>query len=196
MAETDSFVDGLVEEQRQIDQKRRETARETVAAQPLANIEEARRFAENWIVTAMQHAANEEYWRGRALAAEGEALTDTSTLESPMANYKPLPMTAEVAILHDVTERPNGSRGRRARVALEVFSAACWLKPSTGLYDSKPAWTQELWARVADVAVDGSAKAAFETRTRLERRTETWEGIGPIGQRAWRTVVAAVENLG
>ena len=45
-------------------------ARDIVTAQPLANLGEARQFAENWIVTAAQHAANETYWRERALAAE------------------------------------------------------------------------------------------------------------------------------
>ena len=48
-------------------------ASEIVEARGLQTLTEAKVFAENWIVTAAQHAANEEYWRARALAAEARA---------------------------------------------------------------------------------------------------------------------------
>lgn len=56
--------------QAEIDAGRRKLAAETVENQQLATLEDAKRFAQNWIETAMQHCANEEYWRGRALEAE------------------------------------------------------------------------------------------------------------------------------
>jgi hypothetical protein len=68
----DPIVTNLASEQRRIDEERRAMARDIVTAQPLANLDEARQFAENWIVSAAQHAANETYWRERAFAAEGK----------------------------------------------------------------------------------------------------------------------------
>ena len=57
-------------EQEQIDKTRTKHADEIVAAQNLDTLEGARIFARNWIVTAMQHCANENYWRERAEKAE------------------------------------------------------------------------------------------------------------------------------
>lgn len=60
----------------------RKFARDIVRAQAksmgwpktVAPMAQAMRFAENWITTAAFHAANEEYWRGRALLAEGQLM--------------------------------------------------------------------------------------------------------------------------
>jgi hypothetical protein len=67
----DPIATDLTNEQRRVDEGRRAMARDIVTAQPLASLDEARQFAENWVVSAAQHAANETYWRERALAAEG-----------------------------------------------------------------------------------------------------------------------------
>jgi hypothetical protein len=53
-------------------------AKEIVDSQNLDSLNDAKQFAQNWIETAAQYAANEEYWRKRALAAE-KHLTQTKT---------------------------------------------------------------------------------------------------------------------
>lgn len=50
--------------QEEIDKERRQMAEEIVRGQNLTTLEEAKEFATRWIVTAAQHAANEEYYRG------------------------------------------------------------------------------------------------------------------------------------
>ena len=67
----DIFVDDLVAEQKQIDESRAQMADEIVSGQNIQTVEEGRRFARAWIITAAQLASNEEYWRQRAMAAEG-----------------------------------------------------------------------------------------------------------------------------
>jgi hypothetical protein len=56
------FVSTLAE-QRQIDAQRARMADEIVAGQQLDSLEEAKRFARGWIITAAQHSTNEEYYR-------------------------------------------------------------------------------------------------------------------------------------
>jgi hypothetical protein len=51
-----------VNEQKVIDENRRKMAKEIVDAQDPKTLEEAKRFAQNWIETAAQYAANEDYW--------------------------------------------------------------------------------------------------------------------------------------
>ncbi len=50
-------------EQRRIDENARKAAKEIVDGQKLETLEEAKRFAQNWIETAAQHSRNEEYFR-------------------------------------------------------------------------------------------------------------------------------------
>lgn len=50
-------------EQREIDAKRAAMADEIVAGQRVETVEEGRRFARAWIITAAQHAANEDHYR-------------------------------------------------------------------------------------------------------------------------------------
>lgn len=56
-----------------IDADRARMADGIVAGQSIQTVEEGRLFARNWIVTAAQHAANEEYYRG-LLDRIGESL--------------------------------------------------------------------------------------------------------------------------
>lgn len=49
--------------QAEIDKDRRKMAEEIVRAQNLTTLEDAKGFATKWIMTAAQHAANEEYYR-------------------------------------------------------------------------------------------------------------------------------------
>jgi predicted metal-dependent HD superfamily phosphohydrolase len=51
-------------DQRQRDADRAAMADEIVEGQRITTVEEGKRFAKAWIVTAAQHAANEEYYRG------------------------------------------------------------------------------------------------------------------------------------
>jgi ribosomal protein L37AE/L43A len=53
--------------QKDIDAKRLEMADEMLSTVPASQLYE---FARNWIVTAAQHATNEEYWQMRAKSAE------------------------------------------------------------------------------------------------------------------------------
>ena len=69
-AEIDGFVKGLAFKKRETDAQRRAMAKDIVDAQPLADLDVARRFAAAWIETAAQHCSNECYWRERALVAE------------------------------------------------------------------------------------------------------------------------------
>jgi hypothetical protein len=78
LAELDKFVVGLSKKQKIIDVRRRSMAKEIVDSQNLDSLNDAKQFAQNWIETAAQYAANEEYWRKRALAAE-KHLTQTKT---------------------------------------------------------------------------------------------------------------------
>lgn len=50
--------------QEEIDKGRREMAEKIVADRNLTTLEEAKGFATEWIITAAQHLANEEYFRG------------------------------------------------------------------------------------------------------------------------------------
>lgn len=59
----DTEVDELVAEQRRLTANREAMADEIVAGQQITSLEEALRFARSWIVTAAQHAANEDYHR-------------------------------------------------------------------------------------------------------------------------------------
>jgi hypothetical protein len=56
--------DQLITEQRQIDARRNAMAEEIIAEQRVTSLEEALQLARSWIVTAAQHAANEDYYRG------------------------------------------------------------------------------------------------------------------------------------
>jgi hypothetical protein len=64
--------------QAEIDRGRRMTAHQVVEDRKLETLEDAKQFAEKWIVSSMQHVANEEYYRterDRLLAErEGERL--------------------------------------------------------------------------------------------------------------------------
>jgi hypothetical protein len=55
----------MIDEQHRIDADRGQMADKIVADAPLADLAAARRFARGWIITAAQHAANEEYYRGQ-----------------------------------------------------------------------------------------------------------------------------------
>jgi polyhydroxyalkanoate synthesis regulator phasin len=64
------FVAKLIATQRAIDGQAKKMADEIVDGQRLETLDEAKRFASNWIQTAAQYARNEEYWQSRAHAAE------------------------------------------------------------------------------------------------------------------------------
>jgi hypothetical protein len=60
----DDLAARISADQRQRDADRAAMADEIVAGQRITTVEEGQRFAKAWIVTAAQHAANEEYYRG------------------------------------------------------------------------------------------------------------------------------------
>jgi hypothetical protein len=60
------------ETQGEIDARRRAMAAEVVADRGLKTVLEAEQFARCWVETAAMHAANEDYWRGRAREAEAK----------------------------------------------------------------------------------------------------------------------------
>jgi|HubBroStandDraft_2_1064218.scaffolds.fasta_scaffold02109_10 hypothetical protein len=68
--DTEAFVDNAIEWQRDMDERTRVMAKEIVDGQDLKTLEEAKRFAQNWIQTAAQHSRNEAYWETRARDAE------------------------------------------------------------------------------------------------------------------------------
>jgi hypothetical protein len=69
---TDHEAISVVVEQKILDAQRGKMADEIVAGQNITTVEEGKRFARAWIVTAAQHAANEEYYRGQR-----DAVVDT-----------------------------------------------------------------------------------------------------------------------
>ena len=66
---TTETVDDAVARQRETNKRRGEMADEIIAGFGTATVDEWKRFARAWIVTAAQHAANEEYYRGERDAA-------------------------------------------------------------------------------------------------------------------------------
>jgi len=67
--DTEAFVDNAIQWQKDMDERTRVMAKEIVDGQNLKTLEEAKRFAQNWIQTA-QHSRNEAYWEMRARDAE------------------------------------------------------------------------------------------------------------------------------
>lgn len=65
-----AFVDRLIQQQKTIDSNARQMADDIVSGQRLANLEDAKLFARNWIVTAAQYARNEEYSRDQVTARD------------------------------------------------------------------------------------------------------------------------------
>jgi len=84
----DTFVANLVAEQRAIDADRAAMADAIVAGQNIATVEEGKRFARAWRVTAAQYAANEGY-----MTRERDKLLRTATMdrrvERLMRQYRP-----------------------------------------------------------------------------------------------------------
>ena len=78
-----TFVDGLLAEQKEIDAKRKAMAKDIVDGRGLQTLDEAKAFAQAWIETAAQHCANEEYWRERAIDAETKLAALTPAALSP-----------------------------------------------------------------------------------------------------------------
>jgi hypothetical protein len=74
----DKFVKDLSDKQQVINDERRNMAKDIVDNQNLTSLDDAKRFAQAWIVSAAQFATNEEYWCKRALAAE-KRLTQTKS---------------------------------------------------------------------------------------------------------------------
>lgn len=98
--DADQLVERLSAEQNRINTDREAMADEIVAGQRCASLEEALRFARAWIITAAQHASNENYLRKerdkllhviqRAGRENAAALETLQSVASDMGLLKPV----------------------------------------------------------------------------------------------------------
>jgi len=81
--------DSLLAEQQQLDADREAMAAEIVAGRRITSIEEGKRFAQSWIATAAQYAANADYYREERDKAVADLDTErghTQTLLDALKN--------------------------------------------------------------------------------------------------------------
>lgn len=88
---------------------------------------------------------------------------------------------------------PTRIRLERARIAWDAHAQGVWGERAA-LLDGKPGWVQEIWARVAEAALTGDARAAHAKRVELEGRAETWDALPPLGRSIWTDVVTFVRK--
>lgn len=81
------LVDKVSARQKAIDANRAAMATEIVEGQNIQTVEEGRRFAHAWIVTAAQHASNEEFYRKQRDVAL-EALQRIQKMGRVCASYE------------------------------------------------------------------------------------------------------------
>lgn len=97
----DVDVDAIIKQQADTDASRREMAREIVEGQNPRTLDDAKQFAENWIVTAAQYAANEAYLSGE----RDKLLAELARLRAAAATGGE-GLTAE-DVAREVLQRPN-----------------------------------------------------------------------------------------
>ena len=98
-------------------------------------------------------------------------------------------------------DAPDATRLKRARIAWETHATGVWGRASS--LDAKPSWVQELWAQVADAALDGQdadegARLAYAKRVELEDRArlgESWDTLPSIGHQVWLQVATSVRQV-